>query len=93
LFVPERWVDLNRYPPRRIDCCVRRISLLKEEDGNNAHSMEDSEGNRAPLRRRGDDGDFEERDFDASEDEIITGIIITIPGLIQVTIGLPLVVV
>jgi len=102
LFVPESWVDLSRYPPSRIDCCVRKVSLLQSSSLSSRSGLRfsqqdddnDSNGDhRKPLRNSGEDGsDYDDRDYNNDEEEIMVGIIITIPGLIQFTIGMPLVV-
>lgn len=101
LFVPESWVDLSRYPPRRIDCCVRKVSLLQSSSLSNRSGLrfsqqdddkDSNDDNRKPLRNSGE-GDYDDRDYNNNdEEEIMVGIIITIPGLIQFTIGMPLVV-
>ena len=62
-------------------------------DKNVTNDDKDSnDDNRKPLRNSGE-GDYDDRDYNNNdEEEIMVGIIITIPGLIQFTIGMPLVV-
>jgi hypothetical protein len=95
VFVPESWIDLKRYPTRRIDCCVRQVKLLKQDRDDNSNTDEDTESNQIPLRRRqvdeeeGSDGRYND---DKEDEEVFVGVVITVPGLIQVTMGFPKVV-